>query len=114
MLSAETVNDQQQHDRDAIANCAPDKWAWHKAVRDSDLRPALKLLLHTLSTWMDDVGGRCWPSAEVIAEAVGVKRQTVWTQLDEVETAGWLRVVSKGGVAAGRGGSGKTNLYLPT
>ncbi len=90
------------------------KWEWERAVLASDLRPVVRQLLLTLGVYMDGAGANCYPSADVIAAGMGVKRGTVFDLLKEATKAGWLERASKGGRGAfGLGGTGKTNLYLP-
>lgn len=88
------------------------RWEWEKAMRGAGLRPNLRLFLMVLATYMDGDGNDCFPTAQKIADDLDVERATVFALKKEAEVAGWLTVVSKGGVGQG-GGSGKTNRYLP-
>jgi len=54
-----------------------------------------------LSTWADMDGGSMYPSAKTLAEACGMHRRSILRTLDEIETAGWLEVVSQCGSAKG-------------
>jgi hypothetical protein len=73
----------------------------------------VRLLLLTLGTWMDGDGKNCFPSAQEVADSMRVARPTFFTLLKEA--AGWIDVQSKAGVGShGRGGTDKTNRYVPT
>ena len=91
-----------------------DKWAWQKAMMASDLALTTKALLHTLCAHMNGDGGSCYPSMETVAREMTVHRATAHRALGDAVRSGWLVVESKGGVAPGRGGAGKTNRYTAT
>lgn len=52
--------------------------------------------------------GRCFPSLETLARETGLSKPTVIGKLKELEAAGLIKKIRKGG---GRGGKGYSNTY---
>ena len=70
----------------------PDKraWTWRHALLKSDLPATTRHVLLTISCFMNDVGGGCYPTQEQLAEATGLSDRAVRKHIDEAVEAGWL------------------------
>jgi hypothetical protein len=77
---------------------------WRDALRESGLDATARHVAHVLSTYMDG-RGRCWPSRETLAAAVGLSVRTVERAVQRLEAVGWLRVERT------EGGRHRTNTY---
>lgn len=69
------------------------RWAWERAVRDSDLSAAARLVALTVATFTgpDGVTPAPWsPSLSALASSTGLNRSTVQRQLNQLEALGWL------------------------
>jgi hypothetical protein len=64
---------------------------WRDAIRDSDLPASVKLVAHTLTTFMS-ARGWCNPGRETIAEGASTSVRTVERAVARLEGEGWLRV----------------------
>lgn len=65
-------------------------WSWRHAVLKSDLPPTTRHVLLTISCFMNDVGGGCYPTQEQLAEASGLTDRAVRKHIDAAVEAGWL------------------------
>ncbi|WP_083982342.1 helix-turn-helix domain-containing protein [Devosia soli] len=65
-------------------------WSWRHAVLKSDLPPTTRHVLLTISCFMNDVGGGCYPTQEQLAEASGLSDRAVRKHIDAAVEAGWL------------------------
>jgi hypothetical protein len=65
-------------------------WSWRHAVLKSDLPATTRHVLLTISCFMNDVGGGCYPTQEQLAEATGLTDRAVRKHLDDAVSAGWL------------------------
>jgi hypothetical protein len=96
-----------------IGKPAPDRFAWERAVRASDLPATPRLAAYALATFMDRDGSSCYPSVATIAGAMGVRDvRTVRRALDVLAAGGWVHRERGGGRR--RTGAYVTNVYLPT
>jgi hypothetical protein len=76
--------------------------AWRDAVRDSELRATVKLVAHTLSTYMD-AGGAAFPSKLTIADGASLKSErAVDAAVLELEGAGFIDVSRSRGRSSNR------------
>lgn len=66
-------------------------WSWRHAILKSDLAPTTRHVLLTLSCYMNDMGGGCYPTQEDLAKASGLSDRAVRTHLEIAETQGWLK-----------------------
>lgn len=65
-------------------------WSWRHAVLKSDLPPTTRHVLLTISCFMNDVGGGCYPTQEQLAEASGLTARAIRKHIDAAVDAGWL------------------------
>lgn len=65
-------------------------WTWRHAILRSGLPATTRHVLLTLSCFMNDVGGGCYPTQEQLAEATGLTDRAVRTHLEKAEELGWL------------------------
>ena len=72
----------------------PSRFAYERAVRDSELPPPTRHLALTLATWADVTTGiipdEYMPSLTRLARATGLDRSTVRRHLDRLEAEGWV------------------------
>lgn len=71
-------------------------WTWRHLIIKSDLPSTTRHVLLTLSCFMNDVGGGCYPTQEQLAEATGLTDRSVRTHLELAESAGWLKRTEHG------------------
>lgn len=86
-----------------------DVFAYQRALRDSGLPPAVRLVAFVLSTYASRKDGCAWPSQETLAEGTGWSRRSVVTALARLTAAGWVTRVQTGM----QGGSTRYRLHLP-
>ena len=65
-------------------------WSWRHAIAESPLKPITKLVLYTISNFMNSYGGGCYPSIATIAEQCGLKERSVYNHIDAAVSAGFL------------------------
>lgn len=65
-------------------------WSWRHALLKSDLPATTRHVLLTISCFMNDVGGGCYPTQEQLAEATGLSDRAVRQHIDTAVKAGWL------------------------
>jgi hypothetical protein len=65
-------------------------WSWRHAVLKSGLPATTRHVLLTISCFMNDVGGGCYPTQEQLAEASGLTDRAVRQHIDAAVKAGWL------------------------
>lgn len=65
-------------------------WSWRHAVLKSSLPATTRHVLLTISCFMNDVGGGCYPTQEQLAEASGLSDRAVRQHIDDAVKAGWL------------------------
>lgn len=65
-------------------------WTWRQAITKSDLPPTTRHVLLTLSLYMNDVGGGCYPTTKQLEEATGLSERAVITHLQLARERGWL------------------------
>jgi hypothetical protein len=66
-------------------------WSWRHAVLKSDLPATTRHVLLTISCFMNDVGGGCYPTQEKLAEASGLTDRAIRKHIDDAVSAGWLK-----------------------
>lgn len=66
-------------------------WTWRHLICKSDLPATTRHVLLTLSCFMNEVGGGCYPTQEQLAAATGLSDRAVRTHLEQAETKGWLK-----------------------
>ena len=71
-------------------------WSWRHAILKSELPATTRHVLLTLSCYMNDVGGGCYPTTLDLAAATGLSQRAVCTHILAAKSAGWLRVSEHG------------------
>ncbi|MBN9021301.1 MAG: helix-turn-helix domain-containing protein [Rhizobiales bacterium] len=71
-------------------------WSWRHAITRSGLSPTTRHVLLTLSIFMDEAGGSCFPPVDDIVAATGLSKRAVLTHLEAACEAGWLRKQAHG------------------
>lgn len=71
-------------------------WTWRHLILKSNLSSTTRHVLLTLSCYMNEVGGGCYPTQETLAEASGLTVRAVRTHLEVAEKAGWLKRTEHG------------------
>lgn len=66
-------------------------WSWRHAVARSGLPPTTRLVLYTLSLYMDETGRSCFPKIEDLVDSSGLSKRAVLKHIDEAVAAGWLQ-----------------------
>jgi hypothetical protein len=84
---------------------------FREAVRDADIPPAHKLLLHHIATYANSEGGNAFPSQSSLATACGITERTVRRQVAHLVSTFWLEVTERGCSGMGRGGARRANVY---
>ena len=83
-------------------------YSWRAQMRDSELSSTTKLVLHTLSTHMNDEGEgpTCFPSHSTLAREASLSVSAVKEHLDIAEKEGWIEKESRksesGGLTSNR------------
>ena len=67
-------------------------WTWRHAITQSNLAPTTRLVLLTISCFMNDTGDGCYPTTKQLSEATGLSERAVCTHIDMAKQAGWLSV----------------------
>ena len=67
-------------------------WTWRHAITQSNLAPTTRLVLLTISCFMNDTGDGCYPTTKQLSEATGLSERAVCTHIDIARQAGWLAV----------------------
>lgn len=67
-------------------------FTWRSAVVDSALPATTRHVLLTLSLHMNERGGSCFPSVDLLSRETGLNRTTVIRQLQVARDSGWLHV----------------------
>jgi len=65
-------------------------WTWRHAIINSNLDPTTRHVLLTLSCFMNEVGGSCFPSQSTLAEKTGLSERSVRAHLRLAVAAGWI------------------------
>ncbi|PWJ81548.1 helix-turn-helix protein [Pseudaminobacter salicylatoxidans] len=65
-------------------------WTWRHAITRSGLPPTTRHVLLTVSLFMNEVGGGCYPTQKQLAEATGLSERAVREHLDVAQRAGWI------------------------
>jgi hypothetical protein len=65
-------------------------WSWRHAVTLADLSGDCKHLLLTLSLFMNEEGGSCFPEIETLMSRTGRGKTWVHKYLNEAQQAGWI------------------------
>lgn len=71
-------------------------WTWRHAIIRSSLPATTRHVLLTISCFMNDVGGGCYPTTKQLAEATGLSERAVCTHIANAVAAGWLKVSEHG------------------
>lgn len=71
-------------------------WTWRHAIIKSDLPATTRHVLLTVSCYMNEVGGGCYPTQQQLSEATGLSDRAVRTHLEVAETAGWIKRTEHG------------------
>lgn len=72
-------------------------WSWRHAITQSGLPATTRHVLLTLSCFMNDTGGDCYPTTRQIADATGLSERAVCTHIASAKEKGWLRVSVRNG-----------------
>ena len=73
-----------------------DAWTWRHAVCQSELSANAKHVLMTLSLWMNEKGGSCYPKQAELVAYCSRDPKTVRAGISEASKAGWLKVDKHG------------------
>jgi len=65
-------------------------WSWRDAIRQSGLHPNTRLVLLTLSIYMNELGRGAFPSYQTLAEDTGLNKRTVMRHIELATEAGFL------------------------
>lgn len=65
-------------------------WSWRTAVAKSELHAHAKLVLYTLSNYMNEFGEGCYPSVDTIAKEASLTKKTVLKYIDQAIVFGYL------------------------
>jgi hypothetical protein len=65
-------------------------WTWRHAIIKSDLPATARHVLLTISCFMNEIGGGCYPTQKQLSDATGLSDRAIRTQLDLAETLGWI------------------------
>lgn len=89
-------------------------FTWRSAVASEHGpdKPTHRLVLLTLSLYMNEKGGSCFPSYDLLQEATGLARATVADAIKTAKEDGWL-VVSKHGYAGQKWARNEYRAALP-
>lgn len=68
---------------------------WRRGIMQSGLPSTTRLVLHTLSCFMNNDGSDCYPTTAQVAEASGLSERAVCTHIAQASDKGWLRVSVK-------------------
>ncbi|RWD65509.1 MAG: helix-turn-helix domain-containing protein [Mesorhizobium sp.] len=71
-------------------------WSWRHAIIASDLEATTRHVLLTISCFMNDIGGGCYPTTKQLEQATGLSERSVCTHIAKAESAGWLTVTKHG------------------
>jgi hypothetical protein len=71
-------------------------WSWRHAILQSDLPATTRHVLLTISCFMNEVGGGCYPTTKDLAAATGLSERAVCTHIAAAAEAGWLKVSEHG------------------
>ena len=58
--------------------------------------PTTRLLLLTMSLYMDKTGGKCFPSTRTLSVDTALSRKAVMEHIQKAEAAGWIKIMSAG------------------
>lgn len=65
-------------------------WSWRDAIRQSDLQPTTKLVLYTVSIYMNEIGGGAFPSYKTLANDCGLSKRTTMRHIEIAIQAGFI------------------------
>ncbi|KQT54587.1 hypothetical protein ASG43_03105 [Aureimonas sp. Leaf454] len=71
-------------------------WSWRHAILDSTLEPTTRHVLLTISCYMNDVGGACYPTIETLVASTGLSERAVFKHIKLAEALGWLSLKKHG------------------
>lgn len=71
-------------------------WSWEDAITESNLPPLTRLVLLTLSTFMNAKNTSAYPSQDELARCSGLSRSSVYRHLQAAEAAGFIEVKKHG------------------
>lgn len=76
---------------------------WRKAVMgpDGPESPTTRLVLLALGSHMNEQGGSCFPSQELLAKETGLSERTVQVHLEFADLEGWIEIRKAQGYAQG-------------
>lgn len=86
-------------------------FSWRASIMESDLSAPTKLVALALATYMSDRGDQCHPGPTRLARDTSLHVSTVKERLKELERAGWLTCVRRGGI---KGQTRFANEYVAT
>lgn len=87
-------------------------WSWEDAITESDLPALTRLVLLTLSTFMNAKNTSAYPSQDELARCSGMSRSSVFRHLQKAEAAGFIEV-SKHGFAGQKWANNEYNAVIP-
>lgn len=76
-------------------------FTWRSAIAESGLKPVVRHVLLSLSTYMNERGGSAYPGSTRLAHDTGLHVTTVKDSLNTAVREGYLVVIKKGGAPAG-------------
>ncbi|WP_161632273.1 helix-turn-helix domain-containing protein [Aliihoeflea sp. 2WW] len=81
----------------APRSAAPLVSKWRLGIMQSGLPATTRHVLLTLSCFMSNSAGHCYPTTRQIAQATGLSERAVCTHIARAAQAGWLRVSMRNG-----------------
>ncbi len=73
-------------------------FTWRSAIAESDLDPTTRHVALTMSLYMNERGGSCYPSVAALVHDTGLSERAVRDHRKRLEDLGWLACVERGGV----------------
>ena len=90
------------------------RFEWERLIRELELPSAMKLTGYALATYVNGDGSNAHPGIPGLAKATGLHRATVMRTLAQMEEAGFIKAVFRGGAkGTGRGKSTVYELAVP-
>ncbi|KZL17510.1 helix-turn-helix domain-containing protein [Pseudovibrio sp. WM33] len=71
-------------------------WSWRQAFCRSDLPATTRLLLQTMSMFMNTMGESCYPSIEDLMKYSGLSKGAVLKHIEVARDAGWITISQHG------------------
>ena len=73
------------------------RFEWERLIRELPLTAAMKNTAYALATYVNGDGTNAHPGVSALSTATGLHRATVIRALSELEVAGFIHPISRGG-----------------